>query len=169
MKPVVGVIGLGIMGSAMAGALIEAGYRVVGTDVRTAARTRLKRAGGQALGSSAAVADAAEVMIMSLPSVAALDAVAAEMAAAGKRRRRASVIETSTLPIADKERARASLARAGIALLDCPISGTARRLKEGAWTMFVSGDARACKAVAPVLAVFTAMRRTSARSATAAR
>ena len=46
MKPVVGVIGLGIMGSAMAGALIEAGYRVVGTDVRAAARTRLRRAGG---------------------------------------------------------------------------------------------------------------------------
>lgn len=38
MKPVVGVIGLGIMGSAMANALIEAGYRVVGTDVRAAAR-----------------------------------------------------------------------------------------------------------------------------------
>jgi 3-hydroxyisobutyrate dehydrogenase-like beta-hydroxyacid dehydrogenase len=59
------------------------------------------------------------------------------------------------LPIADKERASASLARAGIALLDCPISGTARRLKEGAWTMFISGDAKACKAVAPILAVFT--------------
>jgi 3-hydroxyisobutyrate dehydrogenase-like beta-hydroxyacid dehydrogenase len=40
-------------------------------------------------------------------------------------------------------------------LLDCPISGTARRLKEGAWTMFISGDAKACKQVAPILAVFT--------------
>ena len=39
MKPVVGVIGLGIMGSAMAGELIEAGYKVSGTDVRAAART----------------------------------------------------------------------------------------------------------------------------------
>src|SRR5262249_57876344 len=103
MKPVVGVIGLGIMGSAMAGALIDAGYRVVGTDVRAPARTRLRRAGGRALPSSAEVADEAEVMIASLPSVAALDAVAAEIAASGKRRRRAIVIETSTLPIADKE------------------------------------------------------------------
>ncbi len=154
MKPTVGVIGLGIMGSAMAGALIEADYRVVGTDVRTAARTRLKRGGGRPLASSAAVADEAEVVIASLPSVAALDVVVAEIAAR-KRNRRAIVIETSTLPIADKERARASLARVGIVLLDCPISGTARRLKEGAWTMFISGDAKACKAIAPVLAVFT--------------
>src|SRR5690348_4211637 len=145
MKPVVGVIGLGIMGSAMAGALIEAGYRVVGTDVRAPARTGFKRAGGRPLNSSADVADEAEVMIASLPSVAALDAVAAEIATSRKGKRRAIMIETSTLPIADKERARATLARAGVALLDCPISGTARRLKEGAWTMFISGDAKACQ------------------------
>ena len=72
-----------------------------------------------------------------------------------RRKRRAVVIETSTLPIADKERARQSLARVGVTLIDCPISGTARRLKEGAWTMFVSGDAKACRKIAPVLAVFT--------------
>src|SRR5205807_105270 len=155
MKPVVGVIGLGIMGSAMAGALIEAGYRVVGTDVRAAARARLRRAGGRPLASSAAVADEAAAMIASLPSVAALDAVVAEIATSRKGKRRAIVIETSTLPIADKERAKQSLARAGVTLLDCPISGTARRLKEGAWTMFISGDAKACRAVAPILAVFT--------------
>jgi 3-hydroxyisobutyrate dehydrogenase-like beta-hydroxyacid dehydrogenase len=155
MKPVVGVIGLGIMGSAMAGALIDAGYRVVGTDLRAAARTRLKRVGGRPLATSAEVADAAEVMIASLPSVAALDAVAAEISTSRKDRRRAILIETSTLPIADKERVSASLGRAGIALLDCPISGTARRLKEGAWTMFVSGDAKACRQVTPILAVFT--------------
>ena len=80
MKPVVGVIGLGIMGSAMAGALIEAGHRVLGTDMRAPARTRFKRAGGRPLASSAAIADEAEVMIASLPSVAALDAVTAEIA-----------------------------------------------------------------------------------------
>jgi 3-hydroxyisobutyrate dehydrogenase-like beta-hydroxyacid dehydrogenase len=155
MQPIVGVIGLGIMGSAMANALIEADFSVVGTDVRAAARARFGRAGGRALATSAEVADEADVMITSLPSVAALDAVVAEIAASGKRKRRAIILETSTLPIADKERARSSLGRVGVTLLDCPISGTARRLKEGAWTMFVSGDAKACRTVAPVLAVFT--------------
>ena len=155
MKPVVGVIGLGIMGSAMANALIEAGHLVIGTDVRAAARARLKRAGGRPLATSAAVADEAEVIITSLPSVAALDAIAAEISTSRKGRRRAIVIETSTLPIADKERARASLAGAGIALLDCPISGTAVRLKQGAWTIFASGSAAAYKRVRAILNVFT--------------
>jgi 3-hydroxyisobutyrate dehydrogenase-like beta-hydroxyacid dehydrogenase len=65
------------------------------------------------------------------------------------------VIETSTLPLEDKERARKRLARARISLLDCPISGTAVRMKQGAWTIFVSGGAAAAKRVKPVLSVFT--------------
>jgi 3-hydroxyisobutyrate dehydrogenase-like beta-hydroxyacid dehydrogenase len=48
-----------------------------------------------------------------------------------------------------------SLERAGVTVLDCPISGTARRLKEGAWTVFVSGNARACRQIKPILAQFT--------------
>src|SRR5262249_17759781 len=136
-----------------------AGYRVVGSDVKAAARQRLKRAGGHPLASWAAVVREADIVITSLPSVAALDAVVAEIAAQGKSgsksERRPIVIETSTLPIADKERALASLARNRIALLDCPISGTAQRLKQGAWTIFVSGAATACNTVAPILAVFT--------------
>ena len=159
MKPVVGVIGLGIMGGAMAEALRAARYRVVGTDPRTAARQRLARAGGRALPSSAEVAREADVVITSLPSVAALDMVVAEIASAGEvaqsSGRRPIVIETSTLPIADKERALAALSGAGFAMLDCPISGTARRLKERAWTMFVSGEAAAARKVKFVLAVFT--------------
>ena len=56
MKPTVGVIGLGIMGGAMAEALLKAGYKVCGYDVRPEACRRLKRAGGRPLASGAAVA-----------------------------------------------------------------------------------------------------------------
>jgi 3-hydroxyisobutyrate dehydrogenase-like beta-hydroxyacid dehydrogenase len=154
MKPIIGVIGLGIMGSAMANALIEAGYKVVGTDIRSKPRQQLKRAGGRPLTSSAAVAGAADVLIVSLATVAALDAVVAEIASR-KGKRGLIVIETSTLPIDDKMRAMQALKRAGTTTLDCPISGTARRMKEGGWTIFVSGPAAACKKVAPIFAVFT--------------
>src|SRR5579862_5004358 len=109
MKPRVGIIGLGIMGGAMAEALIAAGYRVSGTDVNPKARQRLKKAGGSVLSLCAKVATGADVVITSLPSVAALDAVAQEITVefGAKHRSKASlvVIETSTLPIADKERA----------------------------------------------------------------
>jgi L-threonate 2-dehydrogenase len=160
MKPAIGVIGLGIMGGAMAEALIAAGHDVFGYDVDAKARQRLSRAGGNSLASSAAVAAKTEIVITSLPSVAALDAVVDSLVSASEQARKSGsrpiVVETSTLPIADKERAMRQLKSAGIALLDCPISGTARRMKEGSWTIFVSGNAAACKSVAPVLAVFTA-------------
>jgi putative dehydrogenase len=152
----IGVIGLGIMGGAMAEALLASGYEVVGHDVLASARQRLKKAGGRAAATSTAVAEKADIVITSLATVAALDDVAQRIASA-KRTRGAPlvVIETSTLPIDDKARALKVVQRCGGVMLDCPISGTAVRMKEGAWTMFVSGNAAAAKRVAPVLQVFT--------------
>ena len=171
MKPVVGVIGLGIMGGAMAEALLAAGYRVCGYDIRPQPRQRLKRAGGRPLASAAAVARSADLVIVSLATVRALDAVAAELANAAlttkTAARRSVVIETSTLPIADKERAAKLLAKAGMRTLDCPISGTAVRMKEGAWTIFVSGDAASARKAREILRCSRATRPTSAPSATA--
>jgi 3-hydroxyisobutyrate dehydrogenase-like beta-hydroxyacid dehydrogenase len=161
MKPTVGVIGLGIMGGAMAEALLADGYKVAGYDIRPQPRQRLKKSGGRVLASTTAVARGADVLITSLATVAALDDAVEKIAAAGRlksgpnSRPQLIVIETSTLPIADKERAMQRLRRAGIALLDCPISGTAVRLKQGAWTIFVSGSAAASRRVKPILAVFT--------------
>jgi 3-hydroxyisobutyrate dehydrogenase-like beta-hydroxyacid dehydrogenase len=157
MKAIIGVVGLGIMGGAMAEALLAAGFKVIGYDVLTALRERLKKAGGRPLSSGTAVAAGADVLITSLATVAALDDAAEKIAMAKRSKTRPGliVIESSTLPIADKERAMQRLRRAGITLLDCPISGTAVRLKQGAWTIFVSGGAAACKRVKPVFDVFT--------------
>ena len=136
----VGVIGLGIMGGAMAEVLLEAGYQVSGVDPKPAALRRLKKAGGMVLSSAAAVAEQSDVVIVSLATARALAVVVAELAAA-RPKRKPIIIETSTLPIAVKDAAAAALANAGMRTLDCPISGTAVRLKQGAWTIFVSGDA----------------------------
>ncbi|HTP96136.1 MAG TPA: NAD(P)-dependent oxidoreductase [Burkholderiales bacterium] len=157
MKPVVGVIGLGIMGGAMAEALLGAGYRVQGYDVAPAARRRLERAGGKPRASTTAVAQAADIVIVSIASVAALDDAVERMTAVKPRASRPGpiVIEMSTLPIADKERARLALARAGMTLLDVPVSGTAVRMQERAWTLFVSGPRAAFARVRPVLEVFS--------------
>lgn len=157
MKPVVGVIGLGIMGGAMAEALLAAGYKVTGYDVLASARQRLKKAGGRSLSSSAAVAAGADIVITSLATVAALDDVVGKITAARRPKNRAQtvVIETSTLPLADKVRAMNRLKQGGVATLDCPISGTAVRMKEGAWTIFASGSKSAFLRVRPMLNVFT--------------
>ena len=151
-----GVIGLGIMGGAMAEALLAAGFAVCGYDPARAACRRLERAGGRPLASSLAVAKGAAILITSLPSSQALDAAVDGISQVKHRTgARGVVVEMSTLPIADKKRARLRLARSGWIALDCPISGTAVRLKERTWTIFASGDKRACARVRPVLEVFT--------------
>ena len=65
------------------------------------------------------------------------------------------VIETSTLTMADKNLCAKTLKSVGISVLDCPISGTAVRMKDRAWTIFASGPKAAYKLALPVLQVFT--------------
>ena len=126
------------MGSAMAANLAKAGYRVHGYDILPARRTALKRAGGQPEASIARVARAAEVLITSLPSASALHAVAAELGGKGR-----VVMETSTLPIEEKARARETLEKKGVVLLDCPLSGTGAQARAKDLVVYASGDRQA--------------------------
>ena len=155
---VVGIVGLGIMGGAMAEALLKAGYRVNGYDVSLAATNRLAEHGGEVLADAGKVAETSDIVIISLSTSASLAATAGLLAATSASRNPARpliVLETSTLPIQDKLQAQQLLQAAGIELLDCPISGTAVRMKERAWTVFCSGSAQAFETVRPMLQVFT--------------
>jgi 3-hydroxyisobutyrate dehydrogenase-like beta-hydroxyacid dehydrogenase len=143
------MFGLGVMGSAMAANLMRAGYRVVGYDPRPAARRRHARAGGIVARNAADVSGSARILITSLPSVQALDLTAAAIDA-GR-----IVLETSTFPIADKERARKALARKGATLLDCPLSGTGAQAKTGDLVVFGSGDRAAWTRALPVMKGFS--------------
>ena len=148
----VGVIGLGIMGSAMSGNLIAAGFPVLGYDVLAGRRSALARAGGQAARSVRDVAAKAPIIITSLPSEKALHSVAADLAGAHHRDR--VVIETSTLPIATKETARKLLAGKGITLLDCPLSGTGAQAKVKDLAVYASGARGAYRRCVPVFEAF---------------
>jgi L-threonate 2-dehydrogenase len=136
-RPAVGVVGLGIMGSAMSANLLKSGFTVHGYDVLPGPRNALKEAGGQPARSAAEVAERAGIVIASLPSADALHAVAAELAA------KCIVVETSTLPIEEKSRAMDALKRKGITLLDCPLSGTGAQARAKDLTVYGSGDKEA--------------------------
>jgi 3-hydroxyisobutyrate dehydrogenase-like beta-hydroxyacid dehydrogenase len=149
----VGMIGLGIMGSAMSFNLGRAGFRVAGYDIAPRARTEHKRSGGIAAKSPRDVARRTDVVITSLPSASALAEVSAEL---GKFAKRGTVVvETSTLPIAVKEAARDILARRGVVLLDCPLSGTGAQARAKDLLIYVSGERAAYRKIAPVLPGFT--------------
>ena len=155
--PTIGVVGLGIMGSAMAHALLKAGYKVAGYDVVPGACEQLRQWGGEALADATQVAEASEFVIVSLSTSAALTESASRIAAARPHAGGSTrvVLETSTLPLEDKARAAEAMQATGSAVLDCPISGTAVRMKERAWTVFCSGDRAAYERVKPMLQVFT--------------
>ena len=152
-QPAVGMIGLGIMGSAMSANLARAGFRVVGYDVVPRRRAELGRSGGVDARSPREVAKRANIVITSLPSADALAQVAVELAQSASRG--TIVVETSTLPIPVKEAARNVLARRGVILLDCPLSGTGAQARVKDLIIYVSGDRVAYRKAVPVMEGFT--------------
>ena len=150
----VGVLGLGIMGSAMAANLLKAGFAVSGHDPSAPARQRLRAAGGRVCADAAALACGVDVVITSLPSAAALLDCAQRIAAASPPRG-LLVVEASTLDITDKEAARRVLAAAGVVLLDCPLSGTGAQAARKDLTVYTSGPAAAIKKLQPVFEGFS--------------
>jgi L-threonate 2-dehydrogenase len=153
MTQTVGMIGLGIMGSAMSYNLVRAGVRVVGYDVAPRARAEHKRMGGTAARSARDVARRADIIVTSLPSARALGEVVAELAQFAKRG--TVVVETSTLPIAVKTAARDTLAKRRVILLDCPLSGTGAQARAKDLLIYVSGERSAYRTIAAVLPAFT--------------
>ncbi len=144
----VGMIGLGIMGSAMSGHLVGAGFDVSGSDLDETAVSDLVAKGGRA-DDVAAIAGRVDVVVLSLPTPEAVLGVCRELAAAG--RQGLVVVETSTLSLEVKREAHGLLDAAGITLLDCPISGTGAQAKERDLVILGSGDEDAFDYVRPVL------------------
>jgi L-threonate 2-dehydrogenase len=147
------VVGLGIMGSAIAQHLLDAGCEVLGYDVDDARVRQLETSGGTALTSVREAAERADVVLTSLPgSQAALD-VCRELAAGA--REGLVVVETSTLPHGVKNSCRDLLRAAGGDLLDCPLSGTGAQARVRDVVVYGSGDEAAFERVRGVLEVFS--------------
>ncbi|MGQ7791415.1 NAD(P)-dependent oxidoreductase [Faunimonas sp. B44] len=152
MRGEVGVIGLGIMGGAMAGNLRERGWRVVGFDLDEGRRDELAGRGVEIAQSVADVARAAPTLITSLPSPAAVLAVSREIALARLPKR--VVCETSTLALDDKVAAEKVFADSGHVLLDCPLSGTGAQAKNRDLVVYASGDSASIAGLQPLFADF---------------
>ncbi|TXH83394.1 MAG: NAD(P)-dependent oxidoreductase [Rhizobium sp.] len=151
MKKSVGIVGVGIMGTAMSRNLCQAGFDVVGYDPVPQALVRLEEVGGRALASPRAVAEAAPVIIMSLPKAEALtDVIGGDSGIARAAGSGQIVIECSTLPLDIKHTAHDEMEKYGKILLDCPISGTGAQAVNKDLVILGSGDKEAferCSAV----------------------
>jgi L-threonate 2-dehydrogenase len=145
----IGMIGLGIMGSAMSSNLIRAGFKVLGYDVLPQRRAEHRKAGGSVAHSCRDVAKRCDIIVTSLPSSEALLNTAEELSKSSRHNQ--IVIETSTLPIPVKEAARKRLAARGAILLDCTLSGTGAQARVKDLVVYASGEIKSYRRIAPVL------------------
>lgn len=148
-------VGLGIMGGAFARHLRAAGFDVFGYDVDPQRCKALQRLGGQVAGSVADAARSAAVVITSLPSLGAVEAVFFGKDGIARTGKAGSiVIEASTLPLETKLDVRDRCAARKITVLDCPISGTGAQAAAKDISVYASGPEEAVERCRPVFDAF---------------
>jgi len=150
----IGIVGLGIMGTAYARNLIQAGFTVTGFDVSQAQSDALADLGGCAVDSVQAVAERSDVILVVLASVKALQDCTIQLAQnIGPHH---TICEMGTFSLEQKLEFQSRLNTKTTSVLDCPVSGTGAQAAAGDLSIYVSGDETAANRVKPV---FGAMAR----------
>lgn len=148
----VGVIGLGAMGSGIAGRLSARQVRVLGFDPLPAALAQLAPQGAEACDSPTVVASRAEVVITSLPGEGELREVlfgdrGIFTGSPGAR----TVVDMSTLTPQIARELHAEVTARGGVFVDAPVSGGPEAARSGGLVIMLGGDPAAVDAVEPVL------------------
>ncbi|AJK50644.1 NAD(P)-dependent oxidoreductase [Burkholderia plantarii] len=156
----VGVIGLGNMGRGMAGSLRRGGHAVLGYDAAPGVAAALAAAGViEARESVAGIARDADLLLLSLPTSAVVEAVVlGEDGVLAHARRGAIVVDTTTADPDSTRRVAAALAERGIGFVDGPVSGGPKGAATATMTMVLGGAPADVEAVEPVLAAISAKR-----------
>lgn len=155
MIQTIGMIGLGLMGSAMSENLLKGKYSVIGYDILPEQIEALKRKNGKGAATCSDVAEVADVVITSLPGETSLmEVVGGRHGLLKSKKSGLIVIETSTLPLKAKKEAKAALDLVGMILLDCPLSGTAAQAVKKDLAVYASGDRQAYNFCIPVFEGF---------------
>ncbi|MBU8546710.1 MULTISPECIES: NAD(P)-dependent oxidoreductase [Roseomonadaceae] len=148
----IGVVGLGQMGLAMAGRLVDQGAEVLGFDLDAG-----RRAAAQARGVTLAEAvegTAAPVVLLSLPQDRAVESVLLGLLPALPKG--AVIADTSTLDPQAARRFAGAAADWGVDYLDAPVSGGPAGAAAGTLAMMLGGEAAAIERARPALALVAA-------------
>jgi len=148
MTAAVGFVGLGDMGSVLAGNLVATGHIVTTHDIAGPGRNP---DGARFVDDIATVAQTSDTVVLSLPDGAVSEVVVAEIIATTDRTVRL-VVDTSTVGLEASPRVARMLADAGIDFVDAPVSGGAAGARARTLTVMYAGSPEACAAAEPVLA-----------------
>jgi len=149
----IGFIGLGRMGGAMAGHLVAAGYRVLGVDPSPEAGEAAQATGVEIVESLSDLS--VPVVMSSLPADAEVEAVYLDGDLFDALEPGALCIDLSTIDVTLSRRIAAAAAHAGHRFLDCPVSGTSVHARAGTLAVMVGGDLAAAEEARPYLGTFS--------------
>jgi 3-hydroxyisobutyrate dehydrogenase-like beta-hydroxyacid dehydrogenase len=137
--PAIGLIGLGLMGSALADRLLGAGRRVIGWDIDAGRRAALREGGGDVASDAQQVFSSCSRVLLSLPSHREVGDV---LQAAGTTLGGGlTIIDTTTGDPASAEELARLLEEQGVIYLDATISGSSAQVRAGSATVMAGGDA----------------------------
>lgn len=149
-----GFVGLGEMGGPMSRHLVAAGHEVVAFDRDADAVAATVEAGGRGADSVAGVADAADVVFLSLPGPEEVRAVVAESESslsAGD-----AVVDLSTSTPATTRNLADRLGDRGVGVVGAPVSGGTDGARDGTLTVMAAGDEATVEACDPYFEAFAA-------------
>jgi 3-hydroxyisobutyrate dehydrogenase-like beta-hydroxyacid dehydrogenase len=152
----IGFIGLGTMGGNMAARYLAAGYTVYGEARNRNAAQWLVEQGLRWVDTPRAVAEAADIVMTSLPTDDIVESVAAGpdglLAGLGEGKIWAD-LSTISPSVSRTLAARVRAEGRGAKMLDTPVSGSVPQVQSGTLTIMVGGDEHACRRIEPVLRV----------------
>jgi 3-hydroxyisobutyrate dehydrogenase len=148
----VAFIGLGNMGTPMAGNLVKAGHSVTGFDLVPANLERARARGVAPARSAGEAAEGAEIVITMLPAGKDTLAVYERTDVLARSAPGAVLVDCSTIDVESARKAHAIAAAAGRLSLDCPVSGGVGGAEAATLTLMAGGSAEAFSKAHPVLA-----------------
>ncbi|EMA4453307.1 NAD-binding protein [Citrobacter freundii] len=154
MKPVLGFIGLGIMGKPMVRNLLKAGYTVRVYSIVAQDVEEIVRDGAVGQASARAVAEAADITITMVPNTPQVeDVLFGENGLASALREGKVVIDMSTISSLATRNFAEKIKALGADMLDAPVSGGDKGAKGGTLSIMVGGEADVFARCKPILEV----------------
>ena len=147
----IGIIGVGLLGSAVASRLLRGGFEVTGFDTRREQVNALQAQGLKPVRSIAEAAEEAEAVFTILPS---LESVETTIVGAGGLIETSppggTIIQMSTISPDLTRRLAAAATAKRLGFLDAPMSGTSAMVERGDCAIFVAGDRARAEACRPI-------------------
>jgi 3-hydroxyisobutyrate dehydrogenase-like beta-hydroxyacid dehydrogenase len=150
----IGLIGLGLMGNAIAARLLAAGFAVMGFDIAPKARTAFRKMGGQLADHNREIFSQCDRVLLSLPDSKITRAVLREVTPALHYGH--LIADTSTGDPRDAIAFSQQLASTGALYLDATVSGNSDQVRRGEVLVMVGGAKRAFTRCQELFATFAA-------------